>query len=586
MQAMSAPSAPLTKEGLAEQARYVLQALASDTAAGNPSYLSALRVRLGRATPAPIEEQIAFLEKFGYLLVNRTNNVLTLTRDGELVANGDKGGDLLGDVAHYFDARLKAQGRGGPRIKKPAGELIDDRYRRVGQIGSGGVGTVYRGLLISTERPVAMKVIRDVFAYFTEVQRKEVVRRLDTVVRSAARLQHPNVVQVIDCNLGREHPYLITQLAPSGNLRKLLAVDEPISPSRVIAYFVQMCHALRSAHNLGITHRALKPENILFDLYGNVVVSDFGMSRIVERDAAVIHQVFVGMGSVAYLAPEQFADPRNADARSDIYALGILLYEMCTRRLPGRRSAMPSEVNRELPKGLDDVFDQMTQDAPEDRFGSIQEVLEALYSAAGVEAHLDRRRAVLFAESPSFDLPMDSEYEVDDLAPEGAVVPAAPGGPLTFESPPPAGGEPIAMPVAPRAVVERTDVRVDVPRPELGLITEDRIVAPPVPFRAVAEEDRATPPPRPEARAATAVEPRARAPIVDDEFDEMGAEPESTGLGAAFGDDVLTGDDLYDDRMETRLPGSDPRKARAAGQLRRPGAATPPGPAGGPPRKK
>jgi serine/threonine protein kinase len=580
MTAMSASSAPLTKEGLAEQARYVLQALAADTAAGNPSYLSAMRVRLGRATPAPIEEQIAFLEKFGYLLVNRTNNVMSLTRDGELVANGDKGGDLLGDVAHYFDARLKALGRSGAgRVKKPAGELLDDRYRRVGQVGSGGVGTVYRGLLLSTERPVAIKVIRDVFAYFTDVQRKEVVRRLDTVVRSAARLQHPNVAQVLDCNLGREHPYVVTQLAPSGNLRKILGVDEPLSPSRVIAYFVQMCHALRSAHNLGITHRALKPENVLLDLYGNVVVSDFGMSRIVERDAAVIHQVFVGMGSVAYLAPEQFADPRNADARSDIYALGILLYEMCTRRLPGRRSAMPSEVNRELPKGLDDVFDQMTQDAPEDRFGSIQEVLEALYAATGVEAHLDKRRAVLFAESPSFDLPMDSEYEIDDVAPDPSM-PATPGvGPLTMESPPlQSSSEQVVITSAPRPGSERTDVRVDVPRPaELGLITEDRIVAPPVPFRTPGDEP-VTPPPRAEPRGPTAVE--SRRPVVDDEFDDVGGE-DAMAVGEVYDDE-----DLFDERMETRLPGSDPRKARVAGQVRRPLVSTPPGPAGGPPRKK
>ena len=469
MPAMSGPGAPLTKEGLAEQARYVLQALLADAAAGNPSYLSALRVRLSRGATAPVEDQIAFLEKFGYLLVNRTNNVLTLTRDGELVAHGDKGGDLLGDVTHFFDAQLRALGRpSGPgHGRKVVGELLDDRYRRVGQIGSGGVGTVYRGMLISTERPVAIKIVREVFAYFTEVQSKEVVRRLDTVVRSAARLQHPNVAQILDCNLEREHPYVVSQLAPSGNLRGVLSVDEPLAPSRIIAYFVQMCHGLRSAHLLGITHRALKPENILFDLYGNAVVSDFGMSRIVERDAAVIHQVFVGMGSVAYLAPEQFADPRNADARSDIYALGILLYEMCTRRLPGRRSAMPSEVNRELPKGLDEVFDQMTQDAPEDRFGSVQEVLEALYGATGVDVHLDRRRAVLFAESPSLDLPFDSTFDGEEVA--GEPLPGvAPGGPLTFESPPLGGAEPAVVPAAARGVLERTDIHVEAPRPVIN----------------------------------------------------------------------------------------------------------------------
>jgi hypothetical protein len=179
---------------------------------------------------------------------------------------------------------------------------------------------------------------------------------------------------------------------------------------------------------------------------------------------------------------------------------------------------------------------------------------------------------------------MDSEYEVDDLAPEAVVVPA--GSPLTMESPPPPGGEPFVIASAPRPVIERTDVRVDVPRPELGLITEDRIIAPPVPFRAASDEDRVTPPPRAEARAPTTVEPRARAAIVDDEFDDVGGEPESTGIGAAFPEDVLTGDDLYDDRLETRLPGSDPRKARVVGQVRRPASTTPPAPASGPPRKK
>jgi len=575
---MTAPAAPLTKEGLAEQARVVLQALLADAAAGNPSYLSALRTRLGRAGPVPVDEQIGFLEKFGYLLVNRTNNVLSLTRDGELVANGDKGNDLLGDVTHYFDARLKASGRvpGASRAKRPAGEILDDRYRKLGQIGSGGVGTVSRGLLVATERPVAIKIIRDVFVYFTEVQRKELVRRLGTVVRSASRLQHPNVAQVLDANLEREHPYVVTQLGPTGNLRGLLSVDEPLSPSRIVAYFVQVCHALRSAHLFGIIHRALKPENVLFDLYGNVLVSDFGMARIVERDAAVIHQVFVGMGSVAYLAPEQFADPRNADARSDIYALGILLYEMCTRRLPGRRSPMPSEVNRELPKGLDDVFDQMTQDAPEDRFGSVQEVLDALYAATGIEQHLDRRRSVLFAETPSLDVPFDVDYEADDAPVDpgagGAGAGAIAAGPLTYESPPPAPGEPSVVTAPPRtSAAERLE-----PPPQpmaVGLITEDRIIAPPVPSRY--DEVRAPRSPVPPAPAAR--------PIVDDQFDDVGAPLDDARLGS-FEEDAPD-DEYYED---VRLPGSDPRKRTGLPQQRRgpgPGATTP-GPGPGVPSRK
>ena len=86
------------------------------------------------------------------------------------------------------------------------------------------------------------------------------------------------------------------------------------------------------------TTRGLKPENLVIDAYGNVKVSDFGFARIVERDAAVIRQVYVGMGNIAYMAPELYHDPVAAGPQTDIYALGIIFYELLTRRLPGRRS--------------------------------------------------------------------------------------------------------------------------------------------------------------------------------------------------------------------------------------------------------
>src|SRR5690606_17606722 len=99
----------------------------------------------------------------------------------------------------------------------------------------------------------------------------------------------------------------------------------------VLTYLLQALHALRAAHAQGVYHRGLKPENLLIDAYGNVKVSDFGFGRIVERDSAVIRQVYVGMGNIAYMAPELYTEPLGAGPQTDIYALGIIFYELITR---------------------------------------------------------------------------------------------------------------------------------------------------------------------------------------------------------------------------------------------------------------
>jgi serine/threonine protein kinase len=149
-----------------------------------------------------------------------------------------------------------------------------------------------------------------------------------------------------------------------------------------------------------VFHRGLKPEQMLIDAYGNVKVSDFGFTRIVERDHAVIRQVYVGMGNVAYMAPELYSDPMAAGPQGDIYALGIIFYELLTRRLPGRRSPMPSQINSALPRGIDDIFDRMTRDAREERYQSVDEILDDIDKLEGMEAILGRNNQVLVGESP------------------------------------------------------------------------------------------------------------------------------------------------------------------------------------------
>jgi eukaryotic-like serine/threonine-protein kinase len=279
-------------------------------------------------------------------------------------------------------------------------ELLDSRYEKLANLGSGGIGTVYRARQVPLNREVALKEIRDLFGFFSEEQRGEIVRRFTDVVRAGAQLAHPNILPIHDVNLDREFPYVVNELAPNGSARRLIADAEEIPVDLVLKYFIQTLHALRAAHQVRVFHRGLKPEQLLIDAYGNVKVTDFGFARIVERDAAVIRQVYVGMGNVAYMAPELYSDPSNAGPHIDIYALGIIFYELLTRKLPGRRSPMPSQVNSRLPKGIDDIFDKMTRDSREERYSTIDDILDDFDKLEGLSELLDHQTQVMVAENP------------------------------------------------------------------------------------------------------------------------------------------------------------------------------------------
>ena len=204
----------------------------------------------------------------------------------------------------------------------------------------------------------------------------------------------------VDVNLDRDFPYVVTELAPNGSARRLINDAEEIPVDLAIKYLLQTLHALRAAHAQRVYHRGLKPEQLLIDGYGNVKVSDFGFTRIVERDHAVIRQIYVGMGNVAYMAPELYTDPMAAGPQGDIYALGIIFYELLTRKLPGRRSPMPSQINAALPVGIDDIFDRMTRDSRTERYATVDDILEAIDKLEGLGELLDRQTQVRVGENP------------------------------------------------------------------------------------------------------------------------------------------------------------------------------------------
>ncbi|MGM0556442.1 MAG: serine/threonine-protein kinase [Myxococcota bacterium] len=273
-------------------------------------------------------------------------------------------------------------------------------YERGEQLGAGGVGTVYKGTQTKLARDVAIKEINEVFNVFAQVKREDIVGRFVDIVREQSSLVHPNVVQIFDVETSVEYPYVVMQYAPKGNLRRLIEMEDRPNLSVALKYFLQILNGLSTAHQAGVVHGNIKPENIVLDAAGNAMLSDFGMSRLVDTEGGRGGQVYVGVGTVAYMAPEQFQNPGAGSIKTDIYAMGIMFYEMLTGKVPGRRSPMPSSFFPDIPRKLDDIFDKMSMDAVEDRYDSIDDILADVYAAEEVMSLLDNRSGVLFFADP------------------------------------------------------------------------------------------------------------------------------------------------------------------------------------------
>lgn len=447
--------AKVTKEVLCEEARFILANVMAEARYGRQNRYDDIRRVCEGAVSIPFQEYIGFLEKSGYLRHDRGNESLEVTPEGETVVNGGNLAEFTDRAVSHFkklrqsramavpgaSAPLGTQSgvvsssaampqrdisgsgplprKDPPMANKPiitasggrpqaivggeislgAGEM-EIRYEKLASIGSGGMGTVYRARQVALNREVALKEIRDLFGFFSEDQRNEITRRFTDVVRAWGNLAHPNILPIHDVNLYTEYPNLVTELAPNGSARRLINDAEEIPVDLVFKYLLQTLHALRAAHAQRVFHRGLKPEQLLIDGYGNVKVSDFGFTRIVERDHAVIRQIYVGMGNVAYMAPELYSDPMQGGPQTDIYALGIIFYELLTRKLPGRRSPMPSQINTTLPKGIDDVFDRMTRDSRSERYATIDDILDDIDKLEGMENLVSSGDRALVGDSP------------------------------------------------------------------------------------------------------------------------------------------------------------------------------------------
>ena len=265
------------------------------------------------------------------------------------------------------------------------GLLVDSRYLIQSRVARGGMATVYQALDQRLERPVAIKVMHPHLA-----EDEDFTRRFIQEARQAARLAHPNIVNVFDQGQEGALTYIVMEYLPGITLRELLQDFGALTVAQTLDIVTAVLHGLDAAHTAGIVHRDLKPENVLLADDGRIKIADFGLARASTHNTATSQAL---LGTIAYLSPELISRG-EADLRSDIYALGIMMFEMLTGEQPyqGDQAVTiayqhandivpaPSSKNPAVPAALDELVDWCTRRSPEERPPHARAVLEHVRS--------------------------------------------------------------------------------------------------------------------------------------------------------------------------------------------------------------
>jgi len=257
-------------------------------------------------------------------------------------------------------------------------------YRIINQIGQGGMAAVYKAYQPSMDRNVAIKVLPGELA-----ESREFAQRFQQEARIIARLEHPHILPVFDYGESDGISYFVMRYLEGGTLKTRMEAG-PLSWNEIDRLFTQLADALSYAHARGIVHRDLKPANALVDEQGNLFLTDFGIAKLLESASPRLTQTDAIMGTPAYISPEQ-AQANPVDQRSDIYSLGIILYEMVTGRVPFVADTplavilkhlsdplpLPTTIKPDIPESIERVILKALAKHPEDRYNTAAEFISA-----------------------------------------------------------------------------------------------------------------------------------------------------------------------------------------------------------------
>jgi serine/threonine-protein kinase len=297
---------------------------------------------------------------------------------------------------------------GGVDLPVPIGEIVGGKYKIERLLGVGGVGIVLAATQLPLGQPVAIKLLRN-----SALQDSDSLKRLEREAQIISRMKSPHVPHVLDVGtLPSGSPYVVMEMLEGADLGRHLEARGTITVGEAVDFVVQACEAVAEAHSLGVVHRDLKPSNLFLtwgvDKKPLIKVLDFGLSKVSNHQpgATKITQNLEVAGTPEYMSPEQLRSLHDVDARTDIWSLGIILYEFVSGRSPFGVGAIgevtaaimrdpPPPLEPTLPPGLADVILRCLSKKPGDRFPTVADLAAALAPYTDEKTNVERVRRVM-----------------------------------------------------------------------------------------------------------------------------------------------------------------------------------------------